>query len=496
MMDGFLIDPQHMVIVRWLFLRALGGIYLIAFTSFGVQARGLIGSNGISPARAYLDLIGKALGRRGFIHYPTLAWLNRGDTFLVGICAAGSILSAALVLGADLPLLLLVLWLLYLSCVTVGQEFLSFQWDVLLLETGFLAIFLAPPILVPQAVEPLPSPLVIFLYRFLAFRLMFMSGVLKIAGGDLTWRNLTALAYHYETQPLPAPPAFYFFRAPLAFQKFSTLFTLIVETIIPFGFFAPMEIRVLCAGLIVLLQLIIMLTGNYAFFNLLSIALAIPLLDDTLIRGLFSTGALRLVPEAAGVGWSNWIVIPLAVVLAAAGVLFILARLGQVDRVIKAVQPVLQYVIAFRLVNPYGLFVAMTTERPEIIVEGSEDGKNWSAYEFKYKVGNPRKPLRWIAPHQPRLDWQMWFAALGGYAENAWFLHFIERLLEGSRDVIALLEKDPFDGRPPRYIRAQRYDYHFSTPQEKAKSGAWWARRLIGSYLPVVSFEDQDKSSQ
>jgi hypothetical protein len=493
-MDGIFIDPANMVVVRWFFLRGLGVIYFIAFASFAVQIRGLIGSHGISPASIYLKLVKEALGKNAFIQYPTLAWLNHSDRFLNGLCAAGMLLSTLLVFGVQVTPLLVLLWFLYLSLVVIGQDFLSFQWDVLLVEAGFLAVFLAPPTIIPQAAEPLPSQWVLIILRLLVFRLIFMSGALKLASRDPTWRSLTALVYHYETQPLPTPLAYYAARAPVWFHKISTLFTLSVETIIPLALFAPREIRFAAAGLSILLQLLIMLTGNFAFFNLLTLLLAIPLFDDRALQGIIPDRLLQLVPPAlpaeAGSGWPGIIIIPLSVFLIAASVVWIVARVARKNSILQALLPVFQYLIAFRIVNPYGLFTGMTTRRPEIIIEGSDDGFLWKPYEFKYKIGDPKRSPRIVAPHQPRLDWQMWFAALGSYPESPWFIHLVECLLAGSQEVLHLIERNPFPDKPPRYIRALLYDYHYTTPEEKSKTGVWWRRDLIGLYLPPVSLDD------
>ncbi len=290
---------------------------------------------------------------------------------------------------------------------------------------------------------------------------------------------------------MPTPLAYYFFRLPLWFHKVSTLFALIVETIIPLAFLAPREIRFAAGGLTLLLQLLIMLTGNYAFFNLLTILLIVPLFDDRAFRTVLPDGLLRFVPAVppppAGAGWPDFVIIPLAVILIAASAIWLIARIARNNSIVQAVFPAFQYLIAFRIVNPYGLFIGMTTNRPEIVVEGSDDGMSWKSYAFKYKAGDLGRPPRIVAPHQPRLDWQMWFAALGGYTDSPWFLHFVEGLLTGSPEILELLRQNPFKGKPPRFIRAQLYDYHYTTPAEKSKTGEWWRRERVGLYLPPVS---------
>ena len=490
-MDGIWVSAGDYVLSRWLFLRALGAIYLIAFASLGVQVTGLVGEKGILPAGKYLAAVKKAIGRRAYYEAPTLAWLGSSNRALKLLCILGAVLSAALLFGLQTTPVLALLWLLYLSLVTVGQVFLSFQWDVLLIETGFLSIFLVAPSLLLDQARAAPSPIVILLFRWLLFRLIFMSGVVKLTSGDPTWRNLTALSFHYETQPLPNPLAYWMHRLPPAFQKLSTAFSLFVEVVVPFFYFAPRLLRFAAGGLTVLLMLLILLTGNFAFFNLLGIALAIPLFNDEALQQALPQALVRLVagsaPAPAPPGW--WVAVTgvLAVVLFAAGLLHILLRGFRRTLPWRSALTFLQALSPLRIVNPYGLFAAMTTSRPEIILEGSEDGQEWRAYEFKYKAGDLRRAPPVVAPHQPRLDWQMWFAALGSYNSNPWFLLFAEGLLEGSPEVLSLLKDNPFPERPPVYLRALLYEYHFTTPEEKQRTGDWWKRSAVVYYLPPTS---------
>jgi hypothetical protein len=496
-MEMFYHNPTSYILTRWLFLRALGIIYFIAFTSLSVQVSGLIGKKGILPVGRYLQAVRNALGRKGYVEYPSLAWIDSSDRALNFFCLAGMLLSILLFFGVQTTPVLFFCWALYLSFVTVGQVFLSYQWDALLLEAGFLSIFLVPPSIFPGQAAAAPSPLVIFLLRWLLFRLMFMSGIMKIASHAPTWRNFTALQYHYETQPLPTPLAWYMYRLPLWFQKLSTLFALFVEIAIPFLFFGPDVIRVVGGILTILLQLLILLTGNFAFFNILTIALTIPLFYEGLIRDAFQGSILSLIlPQTAPTthtAWGNILIIPITAVLVITSLLFIYNRLNQKALLSpfgqKVLIPWMQIAAAFRLVNSYGLFTVMTIQRPEISIEGSLDGENWLPYEFKYIPGDPKRRPPIVAPHQPRLDWQMWFAALGTYNDNPWLLHFVERLLDDSPHVIDLMEKNPFPEKPPKYIRAWLYDYHFSSPAEKAQNGSWWRREELGLYLPPVSLE-------
>lgn len=494
-MEGFLIDPDNFILTRWIFLRVLGLVYLVAFASFSVQVTGLIGKNGILPAGDFLASVYKTMGRRGVLFYPTLVWLNASDAFMKGLCFAGIFLALLLLLGIETTPVLAFLFIFYLSLVNAGQVFLSYQWDALLVETGFLSIFLVSPGLLPYQEAAPPSPIAILLFRWLLFRLMFMSGIVKLTSGDPTWKHLTALAFHYETQPLPTPLAWVMHRASLGFQKFSTLFTLFVELVVPWFFFAPDLHRFVAGGLIIYLMLLIMATGNYAFFNILAIGLAIFLFDDRVLRPILPDSFPGLIPPAPQVGadpaWGNWVLLPLFAIYLVTGIVYILTRATRRKGFLRYLQPLLNIVGSLRIANAYGLFAVMTTQRPEIILEGSNDGQNWLPYEFKYKPGDLQRAPPVVAPHQPRLDWQMWFAALGSYASNPWFLRFIERVLTGSPEVLRLIAKNPFPDKPPRYIRAVLYDYHFTTPEEKSQDGSWWRRQPLDLYLPPATLEEE-----
>lgn len=481
------------IITRWIYFRLFGVIELIAFASFGVQAAGLIGKNGIQPAGKYLEAVKKSFGRKGFFFYPTLFWIDSSDRSLVGACLLGAFLSLALILGVQTTPVLLLLWILYLSLVSVGQVFLSYQWDALLLEAGFLSIFLVPPSILPSQALRAPSPWIIFLFRWLLFRLIFMSGVAKLISGDLTWRNLTAMAYHYETQPLPDPLAWYMHKLPALFQKFSTLFSLVIELVPPWLFFIPGLLGWIGGFLSILLQLFILLTGNFAFFNDLMIVLAVFLYDDAVFQKLLPARLLDLagagLPAGAPYAWGNIFPILLAVFISITGLLTMLIRFTRDPNLIKTFQPFLQSISSLRLVNAYGLFASMTTLRPEIILEGSDDSQTWKPYKFKYKPGDLHRRPPVVAPHQPRLDWQMWFAALADYRASPWILNLVESLLLGSPEVLKLLAENPFPEKPPHYIRGILYDYHFTTFEEKKRSGDWWKREALGLYLPVVSLK-------
>jgi hypothetical protein len=466
----------------WLFLRAIGLIYTIAFLSLAVQIDGLGGREGILPAREFLSEVRQQFRRRRLMAVPTLCWLNGSDRFLRFLCWGGAVAGALVLLGvAPLPVLI-VCWVFYLSLFGVLRLFLGYQWDVLLLEAGFLAIFLAPPRLMPAGpVDAPPWPILILLY-WLLFRLMFLSGLAKLRSGDLTWRRLTALVHHYETQPLPTPPAWSAHQLPRGFHKFSAVGMFAIELGIPFLIFGPSPFRHVAGLMIIALMILIMLTGNYCFFNLLTIALCLALFDNRFYgQTNFATVSTHL---------PLWLLIAVAVILLTLSMLR-LARLFRIDgRISRAVN---YWLDSVPLVNHYGLFSVMTATRLEIVIEGSRDGKTWQAYEFKWKPCDVKRKPRWVAPHQPRLDWQMWFAALSDYRLNGWFIGFLVRLLQGSRPVLALLRRNPFPDGPPSYVRAVLYQYRFTDRKTQRETGAWWTREKRWLYCPVYSLRGVER---
>ncbi len=494
---GSHVEPPRYLLTRWLFLRLVGVIYFIAFVSLGVQILGLVGSNGILPAQEYLDSIRQRLGTEAYWRMPTLAWLNCSDEFLQLLCGGGALLSVLVVFRIAPAPLLFLLWVFYLSLYRVGQTFLSFQWDLLLLETGFLAIFFAPWKLWPRlSREPRPSRIALWLVRLLLFKLMFFSGVVKLLDDHPVkqdWHKLTALNYHYETQCIPNAVAWYAHQLPEWFQKFSVFSVFVIELGVPFLIFLPRRPRFLAFILLVFLQVLIILTGNYNFFNLLTLALCISLLDDAFLRRFFPkrlAAAGEIQEERARIPrYKALMTIGVACIILSVGGIWTIEMVRDFRNLHPTMQRILRESMRFQSINSYGLFRHMTTERPEIIVEGSDDGRTWLAYEFKWKPGDVNRPPTQVAPHQPRLDWQMWFAALGDYrsSRNAWFIRFQRRLLEGSPEVLRLLETNPFPDAPPRYIRAVLYDYRFTDWETRREQGTWWTRKRLRLYTPVLS---------
>ena len=495
------IERPSYFLVRRSFLGLLGAIYLIAFVSLWGQVTGLMGQGGILPAsdlmsQARTIMTTEGTGINRFHVLPTLCWFGASDGFLQLQCAAGAVLALVLIAGIAPPVCLALMWILYLSLATVGREFLGFQWDNLLLETGLLAIFLGPLRILPKpSREAPPSRIVIWLLRLLLFKLMFLSGVVKLASGDEAWHGLTALTRHYETQPLPTWPAWYAHQLPLWFQQASCVAMFVIELGAPFLIFMPRRPRMVGCLALVLLQFLILLTGNYTFFNWLTLALCVLLLNDfTLVRLLPGKLTARYAkPSSVLFSSGRYVRLVCTTLLALvfAGVSFIeIARaFAPLPGWTTPAVAVYRWLSPFRSINNYGLFAVMTMDRPEIIVEGSADGRDWKEYEFPYKPGDVKQRPVFVAPHQPRLDWQMWFAALGNYRQNPWFVNFCVRLLQGSPEVLALLKTNPFPQAPPRYIRARLYDYRFTTREERRRSGAWWHRELRGDYLPPISLD-------
>ncbi|CAH2275349.1 lipase maturation factor 2 [Pelobates cultripes] len=580
-------------LARAAFLWGLSGIYLFAFLSLYTQIPGLYGREGILPAWKMLRFSGKGLLEQ-LKDAPTLLWLGPyvgldTEQGMELICLLGALLS----LGALLfrcfrdSLVFLLLWILYLSLYQVGQVFLYFQWDSLLLEVGFLAVLVAPLHVLrgKTSVWSTHDGITFWLIRWLLFRLMFASGVVKLTSRCPTWWGLTALTYHYETQCIPTPAAWYAHQFPVWFQKLSVVATYVIEIGVPWLFFFPSRrLRLFSFYTQILLQVLIILTGNYNFFNLLTIVLCLSLLDDqhltstqqskkSALKGrsflsyfgtflelsvfgllIFLTikyfdlqinwdkymvesktaftyhdfiqwlrtftfpsiwiGAAFLAWEIVtgmcrstsvrGFFWKLSSLIQWSIFSCAAVAMFTVSLVPYTyveyessSHLWPSVRQVFKTVDRYQLANSYGLFRRMTGVggRPEVVVEGSYDSETWTEIEFMYKPGNISVAPPVVTPHQPRLDWQMWFAALGHHSQSSWFTSFVYRLLQGNKDVIHLVQNDeslyPFHAHPPIYIRAQLYKYWFTEADETGPlSKNWWRRRHVEEFFPTVSLGD------
>jgi predicted DCC family thiol-disulfide oxidoreductase YuxK len=455
-LDGWLLGRPLTDDPRWLVERPVGLVYGVAFRSLGRQVRGLYGEHGILPIREYLDAAREQLEPRQQLRFvPSLFWLDASDRTLDRACEAGQWLAACLMLDVAPRASAAALWLGYLSFVSTGREFLGYQWDVLLLEVGLLVMLGAPTVM----------------YRWLVFRLYFESGLAKLKSGDVSWRTGQALRHYYETAPLPTRLGWWAHQLPPSVQGWSTALAVMLELGAPFLVFLPRRPRL--AGLAVLtgLQVAFAATANYGFFNLLTAALGLSLLPRKVPRRRSRLG--RIVGALAGL---PLFALSATQLLRRVGVRKLASR--RLDRLAFFTQP-------FHLVSPYGLFASMTLDRPEIVIEGSDDGTRWKPYRFPHKPGPLDRAPDLVAPHQPRLDWQLWFAAL--MHPPLWFVSFLARLLEGAPDVLALVDDNPFPDHPPRYVRAVLYDYRMTDRATRRRTGEWWTRRRIGTYFPPAS---------
>lgn len=467
-----LMDNSKYTVLSWVFLRGLALIYFAAFASMAVQIQGLIGEDGILPIRNWLAAMDLHYSNEKWLLFPTVFWLDASDSALKLVCYTGMASAVLLLLNMAVRTSLVLCYVLYLSVTMAGQTFTAFQWDIFLLEAGFLGLLLT-----------WGSAITVFIYRWLIARFMFMGGVVKLASGDPTWANLTALNYHYLTQPLPSPLAYYAYQLPQWFNKACVAGVLVIELVVPFFVFLPRPFRLFAAWSFIVLQIAIILTGNYNFFNLLTILLCLFLFDDQDIESRLPARLTASIHSRQSRPGS------MAHAIALIWAIFVLANNATSiwmyhakDSPVESLKTMVRLASAFSLVNNYGPFSVMTTERNEIIVEGSYDGKNWRTYQFKYKPVNLDQRLSWNIPHQPRLDWQMWFAALEPPSKYSWFARFMSKLQQGSPPVLALLRGNPFPEKPPHYVRAHLYRYVYTPPEQRHATGLIWQREYLGVY--------------
>jgi hypothetical protein len=472
----------------------VGAVYVAAFASLWVQLEGLLGSRGISPAALLLERARESRGGAAWLELPTLLWLGAGDAALHALCAAGVALGGAALAGVVPRAALAGTWALYLSLVSAGGIFLAYQWDVLLLEAGLLAVLVAPAGLLPfrRAWVP-PHPFAIWLPRLLLVKLMFLSGAVKLLSGDPTWRELTALSHHFETQPIPAWSSWLAHWIPAAGLRAATFGALAIELVFPAFVFAGRRGRLVACTGFAGLQLAIAATGNYGFFNALVLVLCIALLDDSALRRLLPARLRpRPSPARAAPDPRRWARVRRGAFAAATLVLLLLSLLSAVDR-IRLPLPRPAALEAFRdrlaplhVASSYGLFAVMTTERREIEVLGSDDGRSWRPYRFRFKPGPPERAPRFAPLHLPRLDWQMWFAALRPCRDSPWLAGLFTRLLEGEPAVLSLLAENPFPERAPRLVRADLWRYRFAP----AGDARWWRREGREPFCAPMALRD------
>lgn len=479
--DSLLAGAPDYRLVAWLFLRVLAVIYLVAFWSLAVQITGLAGSQGIYPIAEQLNVATEQQGTWRFLAYPSVFWAASSDWALLTAAYGGCALAIVLFVGWAERAVLVLLYLLYLSLFHAGQLFTNFQWDYLLLETGFLAIFL-----------PGGSRVVVWLFRWLLFRLRFLSGISKLASGDPTWSGLTALSFYFETQPLPHVGAWYAHQFPEWLLRLGTGATLVVEILVPFLMFFPRRWRFLAAWVTILWQLMIILTSNHNFFNFLTIALCLFLFDDRAL-GRVLPGAWQrraeastLLPPKPRRSVALAAAVAMAVILPAS--LVAALPLMGISRPIPWVSTWTGWLKPYRIANRYHVFPTIETERIQLQISASMDGKVWHPYRLRYWPAELEHIPPFVVPHQPRLDWMLWFVPSSPFFLD-WFERFLHRLLEGSPTVTGLLADAPFANQPPRLVRVDVYRYRFTTQNERARTGDWWQREYLGPFYPLPLLE-------
>jgi lipase maturation factor 1 len=552
----WLFDSRHglvdRLLPRWIFLRALALIYFSAFYSLLFQIKGLIGPRGILPAQEYLAVVADGVGQLCFWFAPSLYWISSSNAALMTVTWIGLIASIVAFLNLWPRVSLVICWICFLSFVAASSTFSSYQSDGMLLEAGFIALFFAPPGLRPGwgASHP-PSRASLWLLQWEWFRIYFESGMVKLASGDLEWRNFTAMDDYYQNGPLPTWIGWYASHLPHWFHAFTVGATLALELGIVFMLFFPRRVRIICFFIVTPWEIGVILTANYTFLNYLVLALGFLLLDDKFLRPLIPARfrpatpepksetapiedfplSIRTADEAPEGDLSNvegapglasetrestkptrtgsaalhylqnvWNIA--GVTLAAVFLTWIaydttmemlaipLGSLPGSRLPIAALDP-------FRIANQYGLFAVMTRGRYEIEFQGSNDGQNWTEYPFRYKPQALNEAPRIYAPYQPRFDWNLWFASLSNWQENDQETNIVplteERLLDNSPDVLALFRGNPFGSTAPRYVRAVLWQYWFTSPEERRQSGNWWRRQFLGLYAPELARGEDGK---
>jgi lipase maturation factor 1 len=510
---------SNRLIARWVVLRCLGGIYFSAFFSLIFQIRGLIGPEGILPAGEYLQSVARSLGYARFWFAPTLLWISSGPRMLTGLCWVGMIASLLLLFNVWPRGSLVVCFVCFLSFVSAAEDFSGYQSDGMLLEAGFISLFFAPPGFRPGwgAARP-PSRASLFLLQWEWFRIYFESGIAKIASGDPQWRHFTAMDEYYQNGPLPTWVGWYVQHLPHWFHASTSAATLVLELIFVWMMFLPRRLRMVCFLIVTPWEAGVILTANYTFLNYLVLALGFLLLDDKFLlpflperwtrafldqtqrqerhhepaenefseadRGKQGGGlktALKTLPLSVSALMLSWIFYATTVQM-----IWMLIRLSLPTSPVTVLEP-------FRIANRYGLFAVMTRGRYEIEFQGSQDGEHWVAYPFRYKPQDTSKPPGIYAPYQPRFDWNLWFASLGFWRENAIVPSTEERLLSNAPDVLKLFAGHPFPNQPPRLIRAVLWQYWFTTVSERRAQGQWWRRQWLGLYAPTLQREADGK---
>lgn len=478
-------------LTRFVLLRLLGLVYAAAFMAAANQIVPLIGSHGLLPLDTFLSRVSDYFGSRsaGFFRLPSIFWFSHSDAALLAAAWAGFALSCAVAVGFANGIVLIVLWALYMSFVHLGQDWYSYGWETQLLETGFLAIFLCP------LVDPRPFPrreppiAVIWLFRWLAFRIMLGSGLIKLRG-DPVWRDGTALFYHFETQPIPNPLSRWFHFLPRMILRLGVGLNFLAELVAPWFVFWPRIARCLAGMVIIGFQIVIILSGNLSFLNWVTIVPALACLDDAAWAKVLPRSLVRRAAVASAAARpsqpmriASWVVAGLVLVLS----------IQPVTNLISSEQVMNTSFDRLNLVNTYGAFGSVGKERLNVVFEGTDSefptsDSDWKPYPYKGLPVDPARRPRQIAPYQPRLDWQMWFAAMASPREYPWTVHLVWKLLHNDPGALSLFDGNPFPLHPPRFVRAVLYRYTFAPPGNR--EGLWWEREKLGVWLPSLAADD------
>jgi hypothetical protein len=524
--------PRDRLVPRWIFLRALAVIYFSAFFSLLFQIKGLIGPKGILPAQEYLEVVAQNMGAARFWFAPSLYWISSSSAGLMTITWIGLIASVIAFFNLWPRLSFFICFICFLSFVSASNVFSGYQSDGMLLEAGFIALFFAPPGLLPGwgANDP-PSRASQFLLQWEWFRIYFESGIVKLLSGDQQWRNYTAMDEYYQNGPLPTWIGWYVEHLPHWFHAATVVGTLGLELVLVFMMFFPRRVRIICFFIVTPWEMGVILTANYTFLNYLVLSLGFLLLDDKFL--------LRFIPARFRPHEPEPISIPESIseedqslsILAANnantdsprpdlpevrlerptlrtrlgdfftsfGLVFAAVMLTwiaydttaeMIGLPLREIPVPVQPIAAlepFRIANQYGLFAVMTRGRYEIEFQGSNDGQTWTAYSFRNKPQALNEAPRIYAPYQPRFDWNLWFSSLGGWRQNDIVPLTEEKLLVNDADVLSLFRGNLFPQAPPRYVRAVLWQYWFTTIEEKRSTGNWWRREYLGLYAPELT---------
>ncbi|HEY4057473.1 MAG TPA: lipase maturation factor family protein [Kofleriaceae bacterium] len=474
--------PRPYQLTRWLLLRLLGVVYVFAFIGLIKQGPALLGSDGLTPVHSYLHQL-HASGQ-GFWDIPSVLWWGSSDGALAAWSWVGLVLSIALVLGYANSISLVLLWVIYGSFVRVGQIWFAFGWEIQILETTLLAAVLAHPWDPRPLAAPPPSPIAIVLLRWMVFRIYLGAGLIKLRGADC-WTQLTCLDYHFETQPIPNPLSAVFHHLPHAVLATGVMLNHIVEVGLPWFVFGPRRIRLVAGCLMLSFQVILVLSGNLAFLNWLTIVPVIACLDDDFLR-LFIPQRLRdrlpPVPASHPSRVRPWILGAICTVVA-------VASIPVIENLASKHQAMNRSYDRLDLVNTYGAFGSVGETRHELVIEGTRDADpataTWKPYELPCKPGDLARRPCVLGPYHRRLDWLIWFAAMNEQPRDPWVIHFVYKLLTGDATIRTQLASDPFDGAAPTFVRIRRFTYHL----QPLSADTWWTRDNEQLWLEPVSLQ-------